>query len=478
MTAPVVVVLTESAIRGRYHGVDSVAAVGEHGSVATSVLDLIDDNSVAVGGGAVQVTDAIADALRVGFDGVGAGVPAEVAVVPYPSRWGTARREALVAGIHRVAREAVVVQTSVAVATAAQTSASRIVVVECTGLSLTASYVIAESGGYRAVACEYEPNIGGGNDGSSGAIATIAAAVAEHRAVELVLVTGPCDIDGVRAAAEGRFGGTNPEVVEIDEKAIAAALETAHTPELQRLDGLAPALTRMPPSAWLEPAIRQRRDARFSPKPLVIGVAVVAAVVGVGVFGVWRATAQHSESADASASASASVDPTTEIEAVPASDDPTPSTSPIDAPVTVTAGRITVQLPAGWRERQGGAVAAPPRDSRVEFVPAGGTDRRVIVMQNTLRQGADYDAVAATLTTRIADPAKRGKFSDLQRDAQFGGRTGLAYSENPDENSQVKWHVIVDRDMQVSVGCQYLMQEWDAMSGDCEQIVRSVEVAP
>ncbi|MFZ2177835.1 MAG: type VII secretion-associated protein, partial [Rhodococcus sp. (in: high G+C Gram-positive bacteria)] len=69
-------------------------------------------------------------------------------------------------------------------------------------------------------------------------------------------------------------------------------------------------------------------------------------------------------------------------------------------------------------------------------------------------------------------------FGGLERDVVFGGRPGISYNEFPDESSSVKWHVLVERDLQVSVGCQFLSGEWDAIEGVCAEMVRSLVIAP
>ncbi|KAA0021489.1 type VII secretion-associated protein [Antrihabitans cavernicola] len=470
VTSPVVVALTNSGILARYRGAEWRADGTEAGPLALTAFDLIDDDHVAIGGGAVPVPDAVADVLRSAMAGVGAPTPADLLVLPYPTRWGTARREALVAAVHRVAREAVVVQTAVAIADAGDVQAARVVVVECTSLSLTASYVVAQPGGCRVVACEYEPNVGGGYDGSAGAIATLAVAVADHRTVDAVVVWGPCDIEGVGAAVTGRFAGTPPTVAAVDERVVLRNMERQYTPVA------VPPVLRTPTATWLEPTLRERRSKHSRPRTAVLaGAGVLAIALVAGAIGLLRSgdgapqtvvttTAQPIIAASAPA--------------VPTSSTPTTTTA---AQITeIDAGRVHLELPAQWHERTrpDAADTTPPRDSRLELVPNGGADRRIIVMQNTLREGVGYDAVAATLARKIADPAKRGVFGDLQRGALFGGRDGLAYQESPDGSSQVKWHVVVENDMQVSIGCQFLTDEWDAIAGDCERVVRGMTVDP
>ena len=140
-------------------------------------------------------------------------------------------------------------------------------------------------------------------------------------------------------------------------------------------------------------------------------------------------------------------------------------------------GRIDFVGPSGWKA---GPVrpTANGEGSRTELLPTVGGGRRITVMENPLRDGIGLDEVADSLQNQIADGAGSSDIDDLERGVSFGGRDGFSYVEHPDAKSQVTWHVIVEHDMQVSIGCQYVSGEWNMISGDCEHVVASLAMQP
>ena len=84
--------------------------------------------------------------------------------------------------------------------------------------------------------------------------------------------------------------------------------------------------------------------------------------------------------------------------------------------------------------------------------------------------------MAANLETQIKQQPN-GKLSDLKRDVVFGGKSGLAYTEQPGDGSTVSWHVLVEHGLQVSTGCQYLGGT-DSIKQPCEQFAASLQVNP
>lgn len=210
-------------------------------------------------------------------------------------------------------------------------------------------------------------------------------------------------------------------------------------------------------------------------------MALLLAVAGAAVFwlrtepGVTPSAVAAGSSVPSSAVLAATTTPSrSSTPSTPPSTSPIPSTpstaNPNPDPALAAAG-VRLELPPGWQRRPGQAGTG-----RLELVPGGAARQRIVVVRNNLVPGAGYDEMAAQLTARVA--ASADVMGDLRRDVEFGGRHGLAYTERPTDGSLVDWHVVVERDAQLSVGCQYLPGEWNAVAADCERVVRTVGIDP
>ncbi len=99
------------------------------------------------------------------------------------------------------------------------------------------------------------------------------------------------------------------------------------------------------------------------------------------------------------------------------------------------------------------------------------------MMQTPLAAGSGYAQVAAKLEAQIAQRPP-GVLTDLKRDVVFGGRSGLAYWERPGDGSTVRWHVLLESGIQVSIGCQYAGDGWGQLETPCSNFGDSVRVVP
>lgn len=258
----------------------------------------------------------------------------------------------------------------------------------------------------------------------------------------------------------------NADVRIVTGEEIARALASSLVDSSDELTTMA-----VPQANWLEPALQgSERGGRRSTRPTFFAVvAVLAVVVGAVLVFTLREPGTGTESVRA-----------LDVSAAPAAPATTLTRSAVPATTTATAaadlevGGIRVTLPSGWKERAPAASASS--GSRVELVPAGGADRRIIITQNAVREDSGYDEVAVTLAAKIAQRGRPELFGELERDVVFGGRPGIAYSEFPDASSVVRWHVLVERDLQVSVGCQFLAEEWESIESVCEEVVRSLVI--
>lgn len=389
-------------------------------------LDCIDDEHLLVEGHPTPTVDVLAAALRrcLGNAMGGTGFVDDLMIV-HPSHWGAPRRRVLEAAGRRCARDVTVVPTAVVVRGPA--NAARWVVLELAPLTATATLVERNRDtGPVPVACELAPVTGSLDlceDLGAGAVLTgLVSAVEGGCAVDAVLVTGADDPD-VRRIVAGTIA--------------AATIVSPH--ELLRIDPPAP-----PPPPVVVPSRADRssdpssvRRPRRWPALAGAGALLVAAAVA-GAVALSR---------------------------------PDSGSGRVDAEVLqrFEIGAVSVELPTGWRSQS-------TKPGRLDLTPDDAGTRRIVVIPTPLTAGSDVTAVARALEQRIADRGPDGPFSEFDPTAEFAGRGGVTYLESPDDRSRVRWHVLVEHAVQVSVGCQFRDGDWDALAHECDRALRSVVV--
>ncbi|WP_439032311.1 type VII secretion-associated protein [Gordonia terrae] len=180
-------------------------------------------------------------------------------------------------------------------------------------------------------------------------------------------------------------------------------------------------------------------------RPLLAGAALVAVLVVAGAFAVgwWQR-------------------------------DGTASSSVAD----VQVGRAQLAVPGGWRhsgqDTPSGTVDDPDT-SRAVFVDES-DGRRIIVVLTEVRAGSTRESVATSLRNRI-DQRGDDVVTEFSADTRFAGRDVIGYREAPASGSAIRWYVIVDDGLQVSIGCQ-AGSAAESVDAECEQAVRSARVGP
>lgn len=130
-----------------------------------------------------------------------------------------------------------------------------------------------------------------------------------------------------------------------------------------------------------------------------------------------------------------------------------PPVAPESGPVTV--GRTTLTVPADWHRADPpapGTASPPPTQSRTVFV-APDDGARILLVQSPVRAGSTQASVASSLRNRIG---QRGDdvVSEFSPSTRFAGRDVISYREAPVSGAPIRWYVLVDHDLQVSIGCQ------------------------
>ena len=394
-------------------------------------LAFVDSGYIAEAARVTPVTVGLGELIRHAAAEVGAAEPVSLHVTA-PTRWGTARREVVAAAAGRVASQVTVWPVAVAAAKAYVAARDVVagtedwLVVECDAAVTSVSRVRFDAGQVSVLGTD----AASADEPDSGAM-SLASAMGESAPFAAVLVVGECaECDALMA----RFGRL--AVVVIEPAQLARAL--------------LPVVDRGPrqPVVHLTP-----RPAASATRSVGRAAALVAVVVlgalAMGAYVVLGRDESHPEPApDAAAQGQ-----------------------------ELALGTVRVHLPPGWRMRTT-EPATEGKSARLELVAQEGPDRRIIVTQAPLGAGVGYDAVVAELARLIAAGGRDSKFGALEPGVEFGGRSTIAYRESPDVYSHVMWHVMVEHDSQVSVGCQSLVGDWEFLAGECEQLIRTMVIVP
>jgi type VII secretion-associated protein (TIGR03931 family) len=141
---------------------------------------------------------------------------------------------------------------------------------------------------------------------------------------------------------------------------------------------------------------------------------------------------------------------------------------PAPSPATaLVEGRVTMQIPAHWVVQR---ITSGPGSARVQVVSPIDGQLALHLTQSPVRDDS-LDAAAAILRTAIdAQPA--GVFVDFHPSDVRGGRPVITYREVRPWHD-IRWTVLLDGDVRISIGCQSAAGSEQRISEPCEQAVRS-----
>ncbi|MEV6562551.1 type VII secretion-associated protein [Nocardia sp. NPDC051756] len=434
----------------------------------SSAVQYVPAEAVALLPRVPTVVDGLTAVFAAVLENLRVAAPCERITLICPTEWGASRRSVLDQAARRFTADVVFEELAVrAVAADEGTSHSRrTLVLEFGALTTTATAVIRSHQGVHIESCEHQPALALAEvlPESSGftALCELIDRVLDGQPADLaqsVGVTEAGKLDLLRAAVQQRCGqGIGLRALIGSDLIRGRQTEPIHQSELPSV---------LPQDEWMQP-LRERAAAQqprrgglgYVGAAIAAVVVVAAAVVGGVVF--------LNRSDDAPVAAPTTAEPSSE--SAPSSTAAAPTTTPAAGPETY--GRIRFQIPDGWH------LASTPDasgKSRVDLSPDDGARLRVTVTQTPVAPGATYDQVATKLETQMKQrPA--GVMSDLQRDVVYGGRSTLAYTERPGDGSTVRWHVLLEYGIQVSIGCQYADNDWQSLSTTCENFGSSVRV--
>ncbi|NDK89089.1 type VII secretion-associated protein [Gordonia desulfuricans] len=144
----------------------------------------------------------------------------------------------------------------------------------------------------------------------------------------------------------------------------------------------------------------------------------------------------------------------------------------------VTVGRTTLTVPGDWHRSDPPApsgTAGPGSQTRTVFA-AGDDGSRILLVQSPVRAGSTPASVATSLHNRIR---QRGDdvVTEFSPSTRYAGRDVISYREAPVSGAPIRWYVLVDDDLQVSVGCQGGTGA-ETIDGPCTEAVASVRIGP
>ncbi|MFD8246200.1 type VII secretion-associated protein [Nocardia sp. NPDC059691] len=425
-----------------------------------SVVQFVPADAIALPPRTPSVVDAMSAVFASVLEHLRVETPCARMTLVCPTEWGAARRGVLAQAARRVASDVVFEDIAVrSVGSDEGTSHSRrTLVLEFGTLATTASAVIRSHRGVHIESCEHEPTL---------ALAEIESGSAGFAAlcnlITRLLDSGPIDLVQVAALSDTRKLDLLREAVQ---QSIGADVELRAVagPDLVRGRRTEAREVHAAQTQWMRP-LRERaatRQPRYGAARIAIAAIAAVVVVALTIVGAVVLSGRRGEETVAA--------PSTEAASRTAA--PPPVGPPAEA-APEAFGRIRFRVPPGWRIAQSPDTGR----ARVDLVPDEAARQRITVMQAPLTASSSYAQVAAKLEAQIAQRPP-GVLTDLQQDVMFGGRSGLAYLEHPGDGSTVRWHVLLEFGIQLSIGCQYAGDEWGQLEAPCSHFGDTVRVVP
>jgi type VII secretion-associated protein (TIGR03931 family) len=138
------------------------------------------------------------------------------------------------------------------------------------------------------------------------------------------------------------------------------------------------------------------------------------------------------------------------------------------APTTILVeGRVALTVPANWPTQR---VVAGPGSARVQVTSPSDPEVALHVTQSPVPDGSLSDTADRLKRAIEAEPA--GVFVDFNPSGNSAGRPAVTYREVR-ASHQVRWTVLLDGTVRISIGCQSRPGGEDVVRDVCEQAVRS-----
>lgn len=144
----------------------------------------------------------------------------------------------------------------------------------------------------------------------------------------------------------------------------------------------------------------------------------------------------------------------------PPADDGVPTTFLVE-------GRVALEVPARWPTQR---VVAGPGSARVQVTSPSDPDMSLHVTQS--RVALESLSATADSLKQAIDAEPTGVFVDFNPTGNVAGRPAVTYREVRSAHD-IRWTVLVDKAVRISIGCQSRRGHEDAIRRVCEIAVRS-----
>jgi type VII secretion-associated protein (TIGR03931 family) len=142
---------------------------------------------------------------------------------------------------------------------------------------------------------------------------------------------------------------------------------------------------------------------------------------------------------------------------------------PVNTPPTtfLVEGRVALTVPADWPTQR---VVTGPGSARVQVTSPSDPEVALHITQSPIPD--ETLSATADRLRRAIDTEPAGVFVDFNPSGSMAGRSAVTYRELR-ASHHVRWTVLVDGSVRISVGCQSRPGGEDAVRDVCEQAVRS-----
>lgn len=389
-----------------------VVAEAEMAEIASAALDAIDDHVALVDGRPVAVESLWCTALR--LSDCGKADPRKTVVMVHPSWWSSSRVGVVTAAAKTLADDVLARPRSWLLTRACIAEPEATVVVEI------AERLVAIAGvEVIAVPRRAEPHL------VAEEVASVIAGITCGTTV-VVLVDAPGTVAGAPALATliaGTVRRQGQTVVEIDDTRLPRLATLA--PDEPSPDEPSP-----PPSTPGAGGVRGHAW-------ILRGLAAAAVVLAAAVPAV-AAIGRH-------------------------------SAVPVDTAATtfLVEGRVALTVPANWPTQR---VVAGPGSARVQVTSPSDPEVALHVTQSPVPD--ETLSGTAERLKRAIDAEPAGVFVDFNPSGTSAGRPAVTYREVR-AGHQVRWAVLLDGTVRISIGCQSRPGGEEAVRDVCEQAVRS-----
>ena len=144
--------------------------------------------------------------------------------------------------------------------------------------------------------------------------------------------------------------------------------------------------------------------------------------------------------------------------------------APADSGVPTTflvEGRVAVQVPAQWQTQR---VVSGPGSARVQATSP--SDPEMVLHMTQSRVAIEALSATAEALKQAIDAEPTGVFVDFNPAGNSAGRPAVTYREVR-SGHDIRWTVLVDKAVRISIGCQSRHGQEDAIRHVCDRAVRS-----